>query len=141
MSLDRGKKVPNPEFKSTMVQQNLNNLCVWMSVGSDVEHGLWAIYGAREGCHKLTHTNWDFVNTRDFKWLNKYWEEQEYNSWNEERLLENIHKIGDQLKNTLELDITLLDKEASSFFKKQMKRENNFKLMTSEQEVYKMLND
>ena len=141
MSLDRGKKVPNPEFKSTMVHQNLNNLCVWMSVGFDVEHGLWAIYGAREGCHKVTHTDWDFVNTRDFQWLNKYWEEQEYDTWNEQHLLENIHKIGNQLKNTLELDITLLDKEASSFFKKQMKRENTYKLMTSESEVYRMLND
>ena len=83
----------------------------------------------------------DFVNTRDFQWLNKYWEEQEYDTWNEQHLLENIHKIGNQLKNTLELDITLLDKEASSFFKKQMKRENTYKLMTSESEVYRMLND
>ena len=119
MSLDRGVKVPNPEFKQKIYKQNLNNLCVWMSVGADVENGLWAIYGALEGCHKVTHTDWDFVNVRDFKWLNEYWEQ----------------------KDKIELDITLLNAEASAFFKKQMKRENTYQLMTTEQEVYRRLND
>ena len=70
MSLDRGERVANPDFKEKIYKQNLNNLCVWMSVGADVDYGLWAILGAREGCHKVTHSDWDFVDVRDFKWLN-----------------------------------------------------------------------
>ena len=136
MSLDRGVKVPNPEFKQKIYKQNLNNLCVWMSVGADVENGLWAIYGALEGCHKVTHTDWDFVNVRDFKWLNEYWEQKDKID-----LLESITDLQNKIKNTLELDITLLNAEASAFFKKQMKRENTYQLMTTEQEVYRRLND
>ena len=112
-----------------------------MSVGADVENGLWAILGAREGCHKITHTDWDFVDVRDFKWLNKFWQEQAYESIDTNTLLEKINHYGNQLKHTLELDITLLNEEASAFFKKQMKRENTFKLMTTENEVYKRMND
>ena len=141
MSLDRGERVPNPEFQNKIVKQNLNNLCVWMSVGADVENGLWAILGAREGCHKITHTDWDFVDVRDFKWLNKFWQDQAYESIDNNTLLEKINHYGNQLKHTLELDITLLNEEASAFFKKQMKRENTFKLMTTENEVYKRMND
>jgi hypothetical protein len=141
MSLDRGERVPNPEFKTKIYKQNLNNLCVWMSVGSDVENGLWSILGAREGCFKITHTDWDFVDVRDFKWLNKYWEEQQYDDVTDEWLYDKINMYGNQLKHTLDLDITLLNQEASSFFKKQMKRENTFKLMTTETEVFRRMND
>ena len=141
MSLDRGERVPNPEFKGKIYKQNLNNLCVWMSVGADVDYGLWAILGAREGCHKVTHTDWDFVDVRDFKWLNKYWQEQQYDDLTDDWLYDKIIGYGNQIKHTLDLDITLLNDEASKFFKKQMKRENTFKLMTTEQEVYRRMND
>ena len=64
-----------------------------------------------------------------------------YDDVTDDWLLDKIHSFGNQLKHTLELDITLLDEEASAFFKKQMKRENTFKLMTTENEVYKRMND
>ena len=48
---------------------------------------------------------------------------------------------GNQIKHTLDLDITLLNEEASSYFKKQMKRENTFNLMTTETEVFRRMND
>jgi hypothetical protein len=141
MSLDRGQRVPNPEFKEKIYRQNLNNLCVWMSVGSDIENGYWAIYGALEGCHKITHSDWDFVDVRDFKWLNKYWEDKGYQHNTEQELIQNINQLQKEIIHTLDLDITLLNPEASKFFKKQMKRENTFKLMTTEQEVYRRMND
>ena len=72
---------------------------------------------------------------------NKYWQEQQYNDVTDDWLLDKIHSLGNQLKHTLELDITLLNDEASAFFKKQMKRENTFKLMTTENEVYRRMND
>ena len=44
--------------------------------GSDVDNGQ-AIYGAREGLVKTMLTDWDFVNVRDFKYLNDLWKEKE----------------------------------------------------------------
>ena len=41
----------------------------------DVDNGIWAIYGAREGTYKTMCTNWDYVNVRDFETLNSMWEE------------------------------------------------------------------
>ena len=38
---------------------------------------MWAIYGAREGLVKTMLTDWDFVNVRDFKYLNDLWKEKE----------------------------------------------------------------
>jgi hypothetical protein len=37
---------------------------------------MWAIYGARQGCFMTNCTDWDYINVRDFKWLNTFWEEQ-----------------------------------------------------------------
>ena len=44
---------------------------IWQTVGADTENGLWAIYGAREGCYPTNCTDWDFVNVRDFEYLNE----------------------------------------------------------------------
>ena len=78
---------------------------------------------------------------RDFQWLNNYWKEKQYADHTDGQLQQNIKQLQKEIKHTLDLDITLLDPEASKFFKKQMKRENTFKLMTSEQEVYRRMND
>ena len=42
-------------------------------IGADVNNGLWALYGARQGLLKTMCSDWDFVNVRDFKWLNDFW--------------------------------------------------------------------
>ena len=42
----------------------------------DVENGIPAIYGAREGAYKTMCTNWDYVNVRDFETLNRMWQDK-----------------------------------------------------------------
>ena len=42
----------------------------------DVENGIWALYGAREGAYKTMCTNWDYVNVRDFETLNNMWKDK-----------------------------------------------------------------
>ena len=37
-------------------------------VGTDVENGLWAIHGARQGLYKTMCTDWDYVQVRDFEY-------------------------------------------------------------------------
>ena len=40
---------------------------------ADVKNGNWAILGAREGLHMTMLTDWDYVNVRDFEYLNELW--------------------------------------------------------------------
>jgi hypothetical protein len=76
MALDRGVKVNDAEALRKSHWKNLHRLYIWTMVGADVENGDWAILGARAGLFKTMCTDWDFVNVRDFKYLNNLWEEE-----------------------------------------------------------------
>ena len=116
MSLNRGTKVSIDNFKSNH-WQNLHRLYVWLMVGADVENGLWAIYGAREGLYKTMCTDWDYVNVRDFEYLNSLWNEKQDSTNNE--LVEAIEVLGATIINELDLPIAQapLDIQQSKFFK------------------------
>jgi hypothetical protein len=123
MSLDRGQRVPIDEFENRIWWGNLHRLLVWCSVGNDVEWGEWAIYGARLGCQMTTLTDWNYVNVRDFTWLNDFWNNSVLDDPDE--LLNNIaalrHRIlmlGKELRDSLSLPIAELDYHGSVFFKK-----------------------
>lgn len=49
--------------------RNYDRLWNWMHIGADVEHGLWAIHGARFGCWKAI-TKFDLNKLHDFDYLN-----------------------------------------------------------------------
>ena len=51
MCLDRGRKPSVAEFKDLVHHRNLDHLTIWHNVGADVEYGLWAIAGARQGTY------------------------------------------------------------------------------------------
>ena len=91
---------------------------MWLMIGSDIENGKWAIYGAREGLYKTMCTDWDFVNVRDFEYLNSMWEEVEPKV-SMDGLQESIEEYGSKLINELEVPIARvpLDAEQSKFFK------------------------
>jgi len=116
MSLNRGTKVSVNDFKRNH-WQNLHRLYVWLMAGADVENGLWAIYGAREGVFKTMCTDWDYVNVRDFEYLNNLWNEKQDSSNNE--LVEAIEVLGATIINELDLPIAQapLDQQQSKFFK------------------------
>ena len=86
-------------------------------VGTDVDNGLWAIYGARQGLHKTMCTDWDYVQVRDFKYLNQLW--QEYEGLNYDEILIRCIDIGNEIKTKLELPIceNPLMPEQNKFFK------------------------
>jgi len=134
MSLNEGLKISLSNFKEKVYWKNMIRLLVWCSVGADAEHGWWCIYGARMGCHMATLENWDYVNVRDFEYLNDIWAEEislrfeSYDSphmcttsgycWNNDKLLAEIHHLGRQLRDHLDLDVAELDENASKFFRK-----------------------
>ena len=109
-------------------------LLVWCSVGADVENGLWSIYGARMGVHMTNLTDWDYINVRDFEYLNDIWNDkvasefESYTSpymcttsgycWDNDKLMESIYDIGREIRDHLKFEIAELDEAASKFFRK-----------------------
>ena len=118
MALDRGLRVTTDEFK-ILHWKNLQRLYIWLMVGADVENGLWAIYGAREGLYMTMCTDWDYVQVRDFKYLNKYWDETVSVYIHDDNLLESIQRLGNSLIDELDIPIAVnpLDAQQSEFFK------------------------
>ena len=118
MSLLEGKKPDKDKFNTQVARKNLDRLKIWTTVGEDVKNGLWAIYGAREGVYKTMCTDWDYVNVRDFEYLNNLWKE-EYSKIREEDLRYEIMGLGHTLREELDLNIPVdhYNTEQSKFFK------------------------
>jgi hypothetical protein len=118
LTLDRGRRVSKDEFLETTHKRCLEMLYVWTMIGADVENGLWSIYGARQGLYQVMLTDWDFVNVRDFEYLNNMWKNIEV-TVDEEILLEAIEDYGVKLINDLDIPIAEepLNPQQSKFFK------------------------
>ena len=104
MGLLEGSKADPNNFSKQVHWKNFHRLLVWMHVGLDVKNGDWAIYGARQGCYMTNCTDWDYLNVRDFKWLNKYWTENDSQT-TEKMLPYEIMGIGETLKHELNINI------------------------------------
>jgi len=115
MALDQGIR-PNIEDFKRNHWKNLHRLWIWLMVGADAENGRWAIYGAREGLYKTMLTDWDFINVRDFEWLNNYWNS---NDMSESEMDTESEEIGDTLMHELQAPISVecLNADQSKFFK------------------------
>ena len=116
MALDQGVKVSKEEFLKGH-WKNLHRLWIWLMVGQDVPNGIWAIYGAREGLSMTMLSDWDYVNVRDFKYLNELWAGRD--TMPEDVVHEEIFRLGSELQNELDVPIAIqpLDGDQSKFFK------------------------
>ena len=100
--------------------QNYHRLLIWMTVGQDVENGIWAIAGAREGCYRTLCTPWHFKEVRDFKILDQMWGSV---SNNDKCNIEDAKKLcllyGEKIKKQHQMNFPVepLDAQASEFFK------------------------
>ena len=117
LATDRGVRITPQEFKDNH-WRCLHWLYIWTMVGADVDNGLWAIYGAREGLYKTMCTDWDYVQVRDFKYLNSLWEEVEPKV-SMEGLQDSIEDLGNKILAKLDIPIAAqpLDANQSKFFK------------------------
>ena len=117
MALDRGVKPTQEAFQKNH-WKNMHRLYIWLMAGADVENGLWAIYGAREGLYNTMCTDWDYIKVRDFEYLNDYWNRSP-SQCNEEQLMNYIKATGTMLIDELGLPISKapLDPGQSKFFK------------------------
>jgi len=117
LALDRGVKVDKSEFLIKTHWRCLHMLYVWAMTGADVKNGLWAIYGAREGLYKTMCTDWDYVQVRDFEYLNNYWKDKD--NLVEEDIEHYSKELGKKLITELNIPIaeSPLDAQQSKFFK------------------------
>ena len=112
MCLKDGIKPTLSRFNHLINGWNRQRLAVWMSVGSDVLYGNWAIYGARLGCYMTMLTDWDYRRVKDFDYLTQLFKEQETKYITDESL-----RLGHIIREKLQITIADLDDENSKFFK------------------------
>jgi hypothetical protein len=116
MTLDRGEKFKDRiQFFNKIHRGNYQRLCIWCSVGADVDNGLWAIYGARLGCYMTNLTDWDFSLIKDYDWFEQFW--QKFAEYSKERLTEENAQLGVKLRDNLKLSVVDLDSDQSRFIK------------------------
>lgn len=127
--------VIDPKNIKMVHDKNYKRLLTWMSVGEDVENGIWGVYGARLGCYmtQITREDWDWKNVRDFKWLTEFFETEVFPKfevaeggelcsrtgmrWDYDKVKEASDELGVILRRELDLEIADLGKEGSRFFK------------------------
>lgn len=114
MCLDRGAKPTLAEFESRVVSRNYDNLCIWQSVGLDVEYGNMAIHGARLGTYLTVLTEWDYTDVQDFDKLQLLWDKYSTEEYMHEEF---TFEVDRALKTRLGLPITSMNAEQSKFFK------------------------
>jgi hypothetical protein len=127
MCVDRGTKPTLAEFEDRVHRQNLNNLVIWQTVGADVEHGDWAIYGARLGTYMTMLQGWDYRLVHDFDALEDLWNQQQ-------DIMPGLEgrSIGAELKRKLNLPIIEMDELGSKFFKQFQRQRINLNIMLRE---------
>jgi hypothetical protein len=113
MCLNRGRKPELEEFKQQAHAKNLDNLTIWHNVGTDVDNGIWAIAGARQGTYMTMLTQWDHRQVQDFDALAELWATVKDS---DPRILAN--RLGLELGTQLDLPMSMLESEQSAFFKR-----------------------
>jgi hypothetical protein len=112
MCLDRGKRPGLVDFEVKVHNRNYDHLCIWQTVGADVDNGFWSIYGARLGTWMtMLNKEWDYRQVQDFDALAELWKEFENDT------PDHCTSIGNQLRQKLSLPIVDMDSEESNFFK------------------------
>jgi hypothetical protein len=112
MCLNKGARPTLQEFKQRVHQRNLDHLTIWHNVGRDVEHGIWAIAGARMGTYMTMLTEWDHQQVQDFSALAELWKTVE--SSDPEIF---AGRVAEDLVAQLDLPVNRLGGHESNFFK------------------------
>ena len=136
LATDQGLRL-TPDTLKNNHWRCLHWLYIWTMIGADIKNGLWAIYGAREGLYMSMCTDWDYLQVRDFKYLNEYWDKTVSVHIHDGNLLESIQRLGTSLIDELDIPISVnpLDAQQSKFFKavyEHPARTNNLRFIDKE---------
>ena len=112
MCLNKSTRPTVAEFKDRVHHRNLDHLTIWHNVGSDVEYGLWAIAGARQGTYMTMLTEWNHKQVQWFDALEEIWTTVRDQ---DPEILAN--RLAEELSTQLDLPMMSLFPEQSRFFK------------------------
>lgn len=112
LSMDQGCLLAFDEWSTAMHAANYQRLLTWLTVGADVEHGMWSVYGARLAVYLLQYENFDFVQIRDYDWFNQFFE-----SHKEHNPAKASKSLGKQISQGLGWILPDFDSEQSTFIK------------------------
>ena len=112
MCLNKGSRPTVSDFRNRVHQRNLDHLTVWHNVGADVDHGLWAIAGARQGTYMTMLSDWDYREVQWFDALEQIWKDV-----GPAEAADVAQQYAGSLAQQLDLPMNDLDANASAFFK------------------------
>lgn len=118
MGLHEGELLDLDNIKNSMYPANYARWLIWMSVGRDVENGIWAIYGTRLAAHKLyIEKNFDHTHVNDYEWFKDFWNEILIDTDHGKYVEDKAHSILNTIVRKLGLPLVELDSSQSTFFK------------------------
>jgi len=132
MCLDKGRRPTVTEFRDRVHRRNLDHLTVWHNVGRDVEHGSWAMAGARMGTYRTMLTDWDYREVQSFDTLEHIWTEEV-----QRQDPDSVSRdCEDDLRTQLDLPMCMMEESQSRFFKHHYRSNwNNLGVMIREIDV------
>ena len=155
MSTDQGTRVKPDEFKDKIWWQNYNRLQTWCNIGSDVENGLWAIYGARLGCHMTVLSDWETNLISDFDWFKSFFYDEvavnfnenpdqkcKYSKleWDNDQLYTGVCSLGRDLNDNINTMMLFdPDPKMCEFFKKTFVNPRRWGAMVREKQIQELL--
>jgi len=155
MSLDQGKRVDSSEFIDKIWYGNYNRLQTWCNIGADVDNGLWAIYGARLGCHKAVLSDWDNNSISDYEWFKQYFYDEiapqfdgmndntcrfTKQEWDSNMLHKETCRLGRELNAEInEMMLFDPDPQICKFFKKTYVNPKRWGVMIREKQIQDLL--
>ena len=140
LSLDQGARVKPQVFKDNIWYGNFNRLNVWCNIGTDVENGWWAIYGARLGCQMTVLSEWDTNLISDYDWFKDFFETERSQIESEEHLQQKSIEIGQRLNEEVQ-GMMLFDPndQMSKFFKATFVNPKRWGAMVTERQIQDLL--
>jgi len=113
MCLNKSTRPTVAEFRDRVHHRNLDHLTIWHNVGSDVDYGLWAIAGSRQGTYMTMLTEWDHRQVQWFDALEEIW-----NTVKDQDPEILANRLAEELATQLDLPMMSLFPEQSQFFKR-----------------------
>lgn len=111
MCLNNGVKVTH---FNDIPKENLLRLKIWLTVGSHLENGIYAILGARQACHMTIYTDWNYIQVRDFNYLNTYFSNN-VEVLSVEQVIFEINDLGEILSPDIDIPAELIPENISRY--------------------------
>ncbi len=131
LSLGGSDGVHNRVHVSRLPARQLRRLASCASLGADVQHGNWLIYGTRLGLWMTHASDWDFTLINSYGWFDSFWQDLislrfgpggskcPYTdfSWDAAKLAGEIIALGQNIEAQMGLEMVDLSPADSKFFK------------------------